>query len=368
MKIIEATIYKLNLPLNAPFETSAVYMNTKKTLILALKDDKGNTGFGECSALERPFYSEEFRDGALILLEFQLLPMIVGHYISHPDDTEIIFKAFRNNRMAKSAINSALWDLFSKQNNMPLYKALGGNKNNVETGVSIGIQESPNKLVSVVKSKIDEGYRRIKVKIKPGKDFSYLKAVREKYPDITLTADANSSYSLDSIQIFQEMDSLNLDMIEQPLEPGDLVNHSELQSKIKTPICLDESISSLDDAIAMVKLGSGKIINIKVSRVGGLTMSKKIQEYALKHNIDCWSGGMLDTGIQRVQNIAIATLPGYTLANDIAPSTRYFDNDIISPTVTLNGSYIDVPQGIGMGYNINWLNLQKYTSETKIIR
>lgn len=364
MKIVRAKLYQLDLPLKRPFQTSAVYMKAKKTIIVQLFSDTGKEGFGECAALEFPFYSEEFRAGAWELLINQLLPLIVGHEIDHPDETERIFSHFRKNKMAKSAINSALWDLYAKECGQSLAKALGGTKKLVETGISIGIQQSPQQLIQVVRKALETGYHRIKIKIQPGKDFEYLRAVREEFPDVTLTADANSAYRLSDLTLLQRLDELDLQMIEQPLEPGDLVDHAEVQDHLKTPICLDESIVELDDVRKMAQLGSGRIINIKVSRVGGLTSAKKIQADARERGIDCWSGGMLDAGVQRAQDIAIATLPGYTLANDIAPSSRYFAEDIISPQVELTGTNVKVPTNPGMGFEINWSVLDQYTVKT----
>lgn len=199
------------------------------------------------------------------------------------------------------------------------------------------------------------------MKIRPGKDWEYLKAVREKFPNATLTADANSAYRLKDAPLLKKLDELELQMIEQPLEPGDLTDHAELQDQIKTPICLDESIVELADVRKMAKLGSGRIINIKVSRVGGLTAARAIQQDAVARGINCWGGGMLDAGVQRAQDIAAATLPGYTLANDIAASARYFNEDIIDPLVELDGTYVDVPEKPGMGFDINWSVLKKYT-------
>lgn len=361
MKIQGAHLYQVDLPLRKPFETSAVYMTAKKTIILAVSDVDGHTGYGECAALEWPYYSEEFRAGAWELLKDQLLPLVIGHEIDHPDDSEQLFRHFRKNKMAKSAVNSALWDLYAKEQGKPLARALGGTKSKVETGVSIGIQDSPAQLVKVVQSYLDEGYHRIKMKIRPGKDWDYLKAVREHFPDATLTADANLAYRLKDAGLLKRLDDLHLQMIEQPLEPGDLIDHAELQDQIKTPICLDESIVELADVRKMAKLGSGQIINIKVSRVGGLTAAKAIQQDALARGIECWGGGMLDAGVQRAQDNAAATLPGYTLANDIAASSRYFDEDIIDPLVELDGTNIDVPKKPGMGFDINWPGLKKFT-------
>ena len=368
MQIKQARLYQVDLPLNRPFTTSAIHMIAKKTIILALMDADGTIGYGECAALEFPFYSEEFRAGAWHLLITELLPLVIGHEINHPDETEQLFSHFRKNKMAKSAVNSALWDLYAKQHHESLAQALGGQKTRVETGVSIGIQASPSALVETVHDYLEQGYRRIKMKIRPGKDVEYLRAVRERFPDAVLTADANSAYRLSDVDLLKQIDDLDMQMIEQPLEPGDLIDHATLQEQLQTPLCLDESIVELADVRKMAQLGSGRIINIKVSRVGGLTAAREIQQYAAQHGIACWGGGMLDAGVQRAQDIAAATLPGYTLANDIAPSARYFNEDIIEPLVQLDGAYIDVPTTPGMGFAINWPVLHKFTVQTTEIK
>lgn len=361
MKVTQARMFKVDLPLRNPFEVSFGVIKFKRTIILELTDSEGNHGYAECSAFDVPFYNEEFRDGAWELLAKQLLPKVVGHEIDHPDDTEELFSYVRRNKMSKSCVNCALWDLYAQEQGLPLYKAVGGNKEKVEVGVSIGVQASPAKLVEVVRGYLETGYHRIKMKIKPGADYEYIKAVRDEFPDAMLMADANSAYRLKDLPMLKKLDDLNLIMIEQPLEPGDLVDHARLQSELKTAVCLDESVTSLDDAHKMVELGSGRIINIKVARVGGLTAAKQIQAYARDHGLDCWCGGMLDSGVARAENIAAATLPGYTLPNDIAASTRYYDRDIIKPTVELDGTYVDAPQTPGMGFEIDWDNMKRFT-------
>lgn len=367
MKIINAFIRKIDIPLNSPFETSFTRMEFKKCIVLELHDQDGTVGFGESSAFDQPFYNEEFRDGSWELMIKQLLPRVINRKLDHPDDMYELMADIRRNNMTKSAINCALWDIYAKQHHQTLAKALGGNKDEVETGVSIGVQSSPEQLVKTVGGFIRDGYRRIKMKIKPGKDYEYIAAVRDEFPQAMLMADANSAYRLEDVEMLKKLDSLNLIMIEQPLEPGDLVDHATLQANIKTSICLDESITSLDDARKMVQLDSGKIINIKVARVGGLTIAKKIQKYAQEHNVECWCGGMLDSGIARAENVAVATLPGYTLPNDIAASHRYYAEDIIKPTITLTGTYVDVPKGDGMGFDIDRMNLDKFTVQAERI-
>lgn len=365
MKIVSAVIRKVDLPLKKPFETSFQKIYFKECNVLALRDEDGTVGYGEVSTYNEPFYNEEFRDSSWALITNTLLPRIFNKTLAHPDDLYALIADVRRNNMAKSAVNCALWDIYAQQHHQTLTQALGGTKTKVETGVSIGVQESPAKLVEVVQGYINDGYRRIKMKIKPGADYDYIAAVRKAFPDTMLMADANSAYRLADIDMLKKLDDLNLIMIEQPLEPGDLVDHATLQAELKTSICLDESVNSLDDARKMVQLGSGRIINIKVARVGGLTIAKQIQAYAQEHGIECWCGGMLDSGIARAENIAIATLPGYTLPNDIAASHRYYADDIIKPTVELDGTYVDVPTQVGIGFDIDFDNLDCFTIESK---
>ncbi|MEE5988748.1 o-succinylbenzoate synthase [Ligilactobacillus equi] len=363
MKITNYRLFKIDLPLRNPFVVSFGTITHKRTLILELTADDGTQGYSECSAFDVPFYNEEFREGAYTLLIDQLLPHIVDHEIDHPDDIYQIFNYIRINKMAISAVNCALWDVYAKQAKQPLAEVLGGVRDKVETGVSIGVQSSPAELVKVVGGYIKEGYRRIKMKIKPGKDYEYIKAVRDAYPDAMLMADANSAYRLEDVDMLKKLDELNLIMIEQPLEPGDLIDHATLQAQLKTPICLDESIVSLDDARKMVQLNAGKIINIKVARVGGFGAAKQIQAYAKKHGIQCWCGGMLDSGVARAGNVAIATLDNYTLPNDIAPCQRYYDNDIIKPLIELDGTFVNVSDKPGIGYDIDFENLERFAIE-----
>jgi O-succinylbenzoate synthase len=367
MKINKAILRKIDQPLRDAFQTSFATMNDKKYVLLELVDEDDTTGFGESSAFDIPFYNEEFRDGSFVLLKNQLLPRIIGKELSHPDDIYPLYADIRRNNMSKSAVNCALWDIYARQHRQTLTAALGGIRHQVEVGVSIGVQSSPEELVEVVRGYMETGYRRIKMKIKPGKDFKYLAAVRKEFPDAMLMADANSAYRLKDIEMLKRLDDLNLIMIEQPLEPGDLVDHATLQAELKTSICLDESITSLEDTRKMIQLKSGRIINIKVARVGGLTIAKQIQAMAAKHGIKCWCGGMLDSGVARAENIAAAALPGYTLPNDIAASERYYDADIIKPTVQLDGTYVNVPRHYGMGYAIDWDNLEKFSIETAML-
>ncbi|KAA8676017.1 o-succinylbenzoate synthase [Clostridium sp. HV4-5-A1G] len=361
MKINKIVMRQVQMPFKKAFETSFDSMKFKNCLIVEIHDEDGNVGYGECSTFAKPYYNEEFIDGAWALLENSLIPQTLAVKMEHPDETSKLFSRYRCNEMAKSSINCALWDLYAKENKLPLAKALGGTKDKVETGVSIGIQKDVQSLLDAVKGYIEDGYHRVKIKIKPGKDVEYMTAVRKKFGDIMLMADANSAYTLDDVDTFKKLDELGLIMIEQPLAHDDIVDHAELQSQIKTKICLDESIVTLEDARKAIKLKSCGIINIKVARVGGLTEAKKIQKLGYDNGIGIWCGGMLDSGIARAHNIAAATLRGYTLPNDIAASERYYAHDIINPMIKLDGTFIDVPKGSGIGFDPDIYYMDKFT-------
>lgn len=366
MKITAAHLYKINLPLQSPFRTSFGQMTTKAFTLLVLHDEDGNSGYGECSAFSQPFYTEEFRDGAYLLLKNTLIPMILNQELSSPAQLSSLFATIKRNNMAKAAIDAALWDLYAKRNHQSLARAIGGQKTEVAAGISIGIQPSPELLVTKVRQAVKAGYQRVKVKIKPGADYQYLKAVRNEFPHLMLMADANSAYRLKDIDRLKRLDELNLLMIEQPLEADDLLHHAQLQQQLATPLCLDESINSLADAQAMEQLGSGRIINIKISKVGGLTAAKMIQAFAKAHQIGCWCGGMLGSGVARAADIAAATLPGYIFPNDISASQRYFAHDIITPEITLNNGKINVPTSSGIGYELAWNIIHHYSIEETI--
>lgn len=289
--------------------------------------------------------------------------MILKKEIEHPDETHELFKDFKRNHIAKSAINGAVWDLYAKSKGISLAKALGGVKSEIEVGISLGIEENMEDLLENIKEKTEEGYKRIKVKIKPGKDIEVIDKVRERFPNIPLMVDANSAYTLDDIDTLKQLDQYNLMMIEQPLTAGDLIDHAKLQKEIETAICLDESIHSYDDARKAIELGSGRIINMKIARVGGLTEAKRIHDLCVKENIDMWCGGMLESGVGRAHNVAITTLANFTLPGDTAASSRYWDKDIIEPEVTVDQGILKVPTGPGIGYEVNREELLKHTKE-----
>lgn len=351
MKIKKVVLRQMSLDLKVPFRTSFGLTTNKAFSIIEIHDEDGNVGYGECSAFARPWYNEETMEGALLILKNYLIPALFQEEFNSPEEFFDKTGWIRRNRMARACVDCALWEVYSKELGIPEWKALGGEKTEVEAGVSLGIEETPADLLRTIEKYMKQGYRRVKCKIRPGKDIEYLSAARKEFGDIMLMADANSAYTLDDIDLFKKMDELNLLMIEQPLGSDDIVDHRHLQAAITTPICLDESIDSVGDARKAIELGSCKIINIKVARVGGLTEARRIQEYAGQHSVYVWSGGMLDAGIARTHNIAVATLPYYRYPNDIPASDRYYGVDLVSPSTFLDDrAMIQVSNEVGTGF------------------
>ncbi|HWK22522.1 MAG TPA: o-succinylbenzoate synthase [Ureibacillus sp.] len=365
MKIKEVTIHHLKMKLKNPFSTSFGTIVDKELLLLEVTDEKGTVGFGESVAFSAPWYTEETLKTNRHMLEDFLIPLVLNKEISHPDELLELFKGIRKNNMAKSAIEGAIWDIYVQQTHQSLAQAIGGNKKKIEVGISLGIQETIEKQIEVVDKAIKDGYKRIKLKIKPGWDVDVLRILREKFPDVPMMADANSAYTLKDINVFKELDKFNLMMIEQPLASDDIIDHAILQKQIKTPICLDESIHSLEDARKAIELGSCGVINIKIGRVGGITEAKRIHDYCEEKGIPVWCGGMLEAGIGRAHNIALTSLSNFVLPGDTAGSNHYFDQDIIEPEVIVEDGYINVPQVTGIGYKPNEEAIKKYTVSSK---
>ncbi len=368
MNIEKFVFRKMKLQLKAPFQTS-FGTQTDREFILVEAHSGGQIGYGECVAMTEPIYNEETVKTCWHVMEDFLIPMLYRQEtLEHPDQVSEVFASIRRNNMAKAAIEGAVWDLYAKQQNQPLAQALGGTKSEIGVGVSVGIQENPEALLKVVEGFIAEGYQRMKIKIKPGKDVEMIRAVRERFPDVPMMADANSAYKLNDVAVFKELDQFNLMMIEQPLAHDDIIDHARLQAQIQTPICLDESIHSLEDARKAVELGSCKIINIKVGRVGGLTESKKIHDYCMSQNIPLWCGGMLESGVGRAHNIAITSLANFVMPGDTSGSSRYWHEDIIEPEVVVSArGTIEIPATPGIGYQPVPSLLDKYTIEKKEI-
>lgn len=364
MNIDTITVRRASLDLIAPFTTS-FSTQTNRDFLIVEATSGGTTGFGECGAFAYPYYSEEYTSGCELVLTEHLIPLLIGTDISHPGVVRDLLAPIKRNNMAKSAVEGAIWDLWAKCEGVSLASAVGGTKSSVEVGLSVGIKDSESELVDFVSAALDEGFARIKVKIKPGADLSFLRAVRTEHPNVPLMADANSAYTLDDTEHLKHLDELDLMMIEQPLAHDDIVDHRHLQQMLRTPICLDESIHSVHDTRKAIELGSCRIINIKIGRVGGISEAKDIEQLCRDEGLSVWCGGMLESGIGRAHNLAIASLPGFTLPGDTAPSARYWKKDVISPGVTMDRGRVDLPQGPGIGFDIDAEQLEAITTSER---
>ncbi|SEM14385.1 O-succinylbenzoate synthase [Mesobacillus persicus] len=367
MELKSITLRHIKMDLLYPFTTSVGTEYDKDIILVEALDKNGLSGWGESVSIVQPMYNEETVHTNWHIMNDFLIPLLVNEPIIHPDEVIKRFEFVRGNFNAKAAIEGAVWDLFAKQQNLPLAKALGGVKDKIEVGVSVGIQESESKLLQQIEGYLREGYKRIKVKIKPEWDIKILRSIRKQFPDIQLMADANCAYTLDDLDHLRHLDEFNLTMIEQPLAHDDIIDHAKLQAKLVTPICLDESIHSAEDARKAIELGSCKIINLKIGRVGGLTESKKIHDICEKHNIPLWCGGMLEAGIGRAHNIAITSLANFTFPGDTAPSSHYWKRDIIEPEVEMKDGYIVIPDKPGIGYEPNLQVIDELTINQKTI-
>lgn len=359
-KIDSAELYILKVPLVYPFVTSIKKLTHKEVLILKLNSED-YSGWGECTADIDPFYYYETTETAINITEKFLLPILFNTKNIKLEDIQYLFSIIRGHSMAKAMIENAILDLIAKKEETPLYKLIGGTHKNIMSGISIGIKKDINYLLKLIGDSINKKYHRIKLKIKKGNDIGLLKIIRENFPNIPIMVDANGNYSLDDVEYLKQLDKFNLMMIEQPFEYNDFYKHSLLQKELKTPVCLDESINCLNDAITAINLKSCKIINIKQGRLGGLLNAKTILEYCNKNNIDTWSGGMLETGIGRAFNLHLQTLSGFTLPGDTSETSRYFHEDIVAEPVVLNkDGFIDLPEGNGIGVKIVQKTIDRY--------
>jgi len=366
LKLQTLELIEIGLPLKAAFETSFGTTHERRILIIRIMDMDVAVGYGECTAPEGPFFNHETVDTAWSIITDFLAPMLAKAKVCCAKDVSTVLGPIRGNRMAIGGVEAAVWDLEAKRAGQPLWRHLAGTRNEINCGVSIGLQSSIEVLLEKVTREVESGYQRIKLKIKPGQDLELVRAVRGKYPDILLSVDANSAYRLESdVDLLKQLDDFDLLMIEQPLVAGDLLDHAKLQQQIKTAICLDESITCLADARHAIELGACRIINIKLCRVGGHTEAKAIQEYAMQHDIRVWCGGMLESGVGRAHNIAMSTLPGFTLPGDVSASARYWHQDIIEPAVVVSDKgTITVPETPGIGYAVNETFLGSKTTRT----
>ena len=351
MKIDRVDIREIRMRLREPFEVSTGFTRDRRVLLVALHSD-GIVAWGECVAGETPDYSYETTDTAWSILTDLILPRVAGAVMESSADLLPVFEGIRGHPMARAAVEMAAWDLEAKAGGHSLASLVGGVRDSVPVGVSIGLQGPAEELHRKVVDYIEQGYQRIKVKIKPGRDVVMLKGLRDRHPDVPLMADANSAYSLEDLPRLRELDGLDLMMIEQPLAHDDYLDHARLQSEMGTPICLDESIRSVRDASLALEIGACRIINIKPGRVGGLSSAKAIHDLCVEHEIPVWCGGMLESGVGRAHNVALASLPGFTLPGDISSSRRYWTEDIVTPEFVLDRGAVAVPSGPGIGVEV----------------
>jgi O-succinylbenzoate synthase len=361
MKIESITLREIRMRLKAPFETSFGTVQDRRIVLVEVLAD-GVSGWGEVTAGETPAYNAETTDTAWHVLADFLLPALVGKGVSKASELPALMSHIRGHEMAKSGVENALWDVEARLSGEPLYKHLGGTIEEIACGVSLGIRENPEALVKRVEEELRSGYQRIKLKIKPGKDYQFVSAVRKEFPQIRLSVDANSAYTLDDAAHLKSLDEFELLMMEQPLSWDDIHAHSKLQAQIKTAICLDECIHNTRHALTAIELKSCRIINIKLGRVSGHTEARLMQNVCRAHGVPVWCGGMLESGIGRAHNIAMSALPGFSLPGDVSASQRYWSEDIVEPAieVTAKGT-IQVPKTAGLGYVVKRELVEKLT-------
>ena len=353
MRITRIELREIRLGLIHFFETSFGRTTERRIILVRLLDEEGTEGWGECTAGEGPFYSEEWTETAWPTLKDFLAPAVIGKDFESARVVRESLRRVRGHRMAKAAIETACWDLEARRSGSPLWKHLGGVRSEVPCGVSIGIQETEDALLEKIERELAAGYQRIKIKIKPGWDLKILERVRGRFPEIPLMADANSAYTLADAQLFHAMDQFNLMMIEQPLAYDDILDHARLQAQIDTPLCLDESIRSINDARHALEVKACRIINVKLGRVGGHSEALEVEAETRLRGVPVWCGGMLESGIGRAHNIAMSTLAGFTLPGDVSASARYWEEDIIDPPVTVSTrGTIVAPDAPGLGFEV----------------
>jgi o-succinylbenzoate synthase len=368
MKIEAITLRELQMPLVHFFETSFGRTYTRRVLLLTLHCD-GLEGWGECVAGEGPFYSEEYIEGAWDVITRYLANVLIGKTLHAGREVPALLSRVRGNPMAKAAMENAVWDAEAQEKQLPLWKLLDGSRKEITCGVSIGIQDSHEQLLQKIETELAAGYQRIKVKVKPGWDVEVLEKIRAHWPEILLSCDANSAYTLADEQHLKSFDRFKLLMIEQPLWSDDFYFHARLQKHVETALCLDEAIRTARDAEAALELGACRIINIKVGRVGGFSEALAIHHTAQRFNVPVWCGGMLESGVGRAHNVALSTLPNFQLPGDVSASKRYWKEDIIEPEVEVSPKgAISVSDKAGRGYDLRPDLIEKLTVRQQTLK
>ncbi len=352
MTIEEIVLREIRMRLRAPFETSFGVTQDRRILLLEVVVD-GVSGWGEVTTIESPSYNSETTDTAWHVISDFIVPRLIGKNVTRAAEAAPLLAAIRGHQMAKAGVENALWDAEAQLKGVPLATLLGGTLQEIACGVSLGIRETPEALVRKVAEELCCGYQRIKLKIKPGKDVTFVAAVRKEFPHIRLSVDANSAYELKDAEHLKKLDAFGLLMIEQPLQWDDIHSHAKLQAQMQTAICLDECINNAAHAVAAIESGACRIINIKLGRVGGHSSAREVHDVCQERSLPVWCGGMLESGVGRAHNIAMSTLPNFTLPGDVSASRRYWNEDIIEPEVEVSSAgTIKAPAGPGLGYAI----------------
>ena len=349
MQIERVELFIVRMPLIRTFVTSSS-VRTHLDHILVKVSSEGQTGWGECAVPPTPYYSEETTETCWHLLQDFLAPAILDASWQTIEELTQSYGKVRRNNFAKAGLEMACWDLLGRRTGEPLHRLLGGTRSQIESGVSLGIEPDTGRLLDLVDQYLAEGYRRIKLKIAPGRDVNVVAAVRERHPDTPIMVDANSAYSIADLDCFRELDTYDLMLIEQPLAHDDIMDHARLQEQLETPICLDESIITTEDARKALELGSCRVINVKVSRLGGLLEAKRLHDYCHPLGVPVWCGGMHEYGIGRAANVALASLPGFTMPGDVSGSDKYYEQDVVQPPIKAIDGLLSVPEDPGLGY------------------
>ncbi|HEV7889522.1 MAG TPA: o-succinylbenzoate synthase [Pyrinomonadaceae bacterium] len=369
MNITAIEMREIRLRLVHFFETSFGRTVERRILLVRVLDSDGAEGWGECTAGEGPFYIEEWIDSAWEATRLFLAPMVLGRQVEGAAAVFGLMSRVRGNRMAKAAIETACWDLEARRAGVPLWRHLGGVQAEIPCGVSIGIQDSHAQLLEKIERELADGYQRIKIKIKPGWDREVVEAVRARFPRVRLMVDANSAYTLEDLALLRALDEFDLMMIEQPLAYDDRDDHAKLQRQIRTPVCLDEAIRSAEDARKAIEAGACRIVNVKLGRVGGHAEAARVVAACREREVPVWCGGMLESGVGRAHNVAMATLRGFTLPGDVSASARYWAEDIIDPPVTVTpAGTIKAPDGPGIGFEVRRGLVESLTVRSETLR
>lgn len=360
MLISQIERYRVRLPLRVPFETSYGCLTEKAFDILMVTDELGNQGIGELVPFEQPDYLEETIETARIISEKYLIPLVINKEISHPIEVSNLFYEVKGNQMAKSSLETSIWDLYAKRNNQSLKNYFNETRTQLLVGVSMGIQTNLDKLLRQITSYVEQGYQRVKLKIRPGYDIEPIQVIRQKFPDLPLMVDANSAYTIQELQHLKKLDMYDLVMIEQPFAANDFLDHAQLQNELKTKVCLDENIRTLKDCELAFSLGSCQSINLKIPRVGGITEAMKIAKFCQEKGLLVWLGGMFESGVGRALNLQFASQKYFTFPGDISASDRYYYEDILEQPIEMQQGKIYVPDELGIGVILSEKRLLKY--------